>query len=94
LKDKWISAKSCWELAKLVEKKRIGFSIPLLALIRRSLNEFNIRVADPLPGNRRGKYGISQFSQRFVRSDPCSYSQDSVNATGDGGQTDLRFSGG
>ena len=46
---KWISAISCWELAKLVEKKRIGFSIPSLAWIRRSLNEFNIRVADLSP---------------------------------------------
>jgi len=46
---KWISAISCWELAKLVEKKRIGFSIPTLAWIRRSLNEFNIRIADLSP---------------------------------------------
>jgi len=46
---KWISAISCWELAKLVEKKRISFSIPSLAWIRRSLNEFNIRVADLSP---------------------------------------------
>ncbi|MFX0203761.1 MAG: type II toxin-antitoxin system VapC family toxin [Candidatus Hodarchaeota archaeon] len=27
-KHKWISAISCWELAKLVEKKRISFTIP------------------------------------------------------------------
>jgi PIN domain nuclease of toxin-antitoxin system len=46
---KWISAISCWELAKLVEKKRIFFSIPVLAWIRRSLNEFSIRVADLSP---------------------------------------------
>lgn len=46
---KCISAISCWELAKLVEKKRIGFSIPSLAWIRRSLNECNIRVADLSP---------------------------------------------
>ncbi len=46
---KWIAAISCWELAKLVEKKRIGFSIPALTWIRRSLNEFNIRVADLSP---------------------------------------------
>ena len=46
---KWISAISCWELAKLVEKNRIGFSIPSLAWIRRSLNEFNIRIADLSP---------------------------------------------
>ena len=46
---KWISAISCWELAKLIEKKRISFSIPSLAWIRRSLNEFNIRIADLSP---------------------------------------------
>ena len=46
---KWISAISCWELSKLVEKKRISFSIPSLGWIRRSLNEFNIRVADLSP---------------------------------------------
>jgi len=46
---KWISAISCWELAKLVEKKRIGFSIPTLTWIRRSLNQFNIKVADLSP---------------------------------------------
>ena len=46
---KWISAISCWEVAKLVEKKRIIFSIPSLAWIRRSLNDFNIRVADLSP---------------------------------------------
>lgn len=47
--QKWISAISCWELAKLVEKERIGFSIPTLKWIRRSLNEYNIRVADLSP---------------------------------------------
>ena len=46
---KWISAISCWEVAKLVDKKRIIFSIPSLAWIRRSLNEFNIRIADLSP---------------------------------------------
>jgi len=46
---KWISAISCWELAKLVEKKRIGFSIPTLTWIRRSLNQCNIKVADLSP---------------------------------------------
>jgi PIN domain nuclease of toxin-antitoxin system len=43
--QRWISAISCWELAKLVEKNRIGFSIPTLMWIRRSLNEYSIRVA-------------------------------------------------
>ena len=44
--QKWISAISCWELAKLVERQRIGFNIPTLAWMRRSLNENNIRIAD------------------------------------------------
>ena len=30
-KRKWISAISMWELAKLVEKNRIAFSIPLIS---------------------------------------------------------------
>jgi PIN domain nuclease of toxin-antitoxin system len=47
--EKWISAISCWELAKLVEKKRIGFSIPLLHWIRQSLLEKNLRIADLTP---------------------------------------------
>lgn len=47
--QKWISAISCWELVKLVEKKRISFSIPLVKWIRRSLNEFNITIADLSP---------------------------------------------
>ncbi|MHB8068416.1 MAG: type II toxin-antitoxin system VapC family toxin [Desulfobaccales bacterium] len=46
---KWISAISCWELAKLVERGRIGFTIPTLAWMRRSLNENNIRLADLTP---------------------------------------------
>ena len=44
--QKWISAISAWELAKLVEKKRIGFTIPTLLWIHRSLNEYDIRIAD------------------------------------------------
>jgi PIN domain nuclease of toxin-antitoxin system len=46
---KWISAISCWELAKLVEKRRIGFTIPTLTWIRRSLTENAIRIADLTP---------------------------------------------
>lgn len=46
---KWISAISCWELAKLAEKKRIGFSIPVLTWIRRSLHEYDIEVTDLSP---------------------------------------------
>jgi PIN domain nuclease of toxin-antitoxin system len=47
--QKWISAISCWELAKLVEKKRIAFSIPLVIWMRRSINEFSINIADLSP---------------------------------------------
>lgn len=43
---RFISAISCWELAKLVEKGRIGFSIPTLTWIRRSLQEYNIRMVE------------------------------------------------
>jgi len=43
---KWISAISCWELAKLAEKGRIGFSIPTLTWIQRSLHEHDIRVVE------------------------------------------------
>lgn len=44
-KRKWISAISMWELAKLVEKNRIAFSIPLISWIKRSLFECEILVA-------------------------------------------------
>jgi PIN domain nuclease of toxin-antitoxin system len=47
--QKWISAISCWELAKLVERRRIGFTIPTLGWIRRSLTENAIRIADLTP---------------------------------------------
>jgi PIN domain nuclease of toxin-antitoxin system len=46
---KWVSAISCWELAKLVEKKRLGLAIPVLTWIRRSLQEGNIRLAELTP---------------------------------------------
>jgi len=46
---KWVSAISCWELAKLVERKRIGFSIPVLDWMTRSLNELEIGIADLSP---------------------------------------------
>ncbi len=41
---KCISVISCWELAKLVEKGRIGFSIPTMTWIQRSLQEYDIRL--------------------------------------------------
>jgi PIN domain nuclease of toxin-antitoxin system len=43
---KYISVISCWELAKLVEKGRIGFSIPTLTWIQRSLKECDIRLVE------------------------------------------------
>src|SRR3972149_3810338 len=45
----WISAISCWELAKLVERGRIRLAIPTISWVRRSLNENDIRVADLTP---------------------------------------------
>jgi PIN domain nuclease of toxin-antitoxin system len=47
--QKWIAAISCWELAKLVEKQRLGFTIPTLAWIKRSLREMDIHIADLTP---------------------------------------------
>ncbi len=49
VRQKWISIISCWELAKLVEKRRISFSIPTLTWLRRSLLENNVRVAELTP---------------------------------------------
>ena len=48
-KRKWISAISLWELAKLVERERIGFSIPVLVWMSRSIDEQGIRIADLSP---------------------------------------------
>jgi PIN domain nuclease of toxin-antitoxin system len=47
--SRWISAISCWELAQLVERRRIGFTIPTLSWMHRSLNENEIRIADLTP---------------------------------------------
>ena len=63
---RWISAISCWELAQLVEKKRIGFSIPTLNWIRRSLNQFNIKVADLSP-----EIAVESTLMRDLHSDPA-----------------------
>lgn len=49
VEQKWISAISCWELAKLVEKRRISFSIPTITWIKRTLSEHLISVADLSP---------------------------------------------
>jgi PIN domain nuclease of toxin-antitoxin system len=46
---KWISAISCWELAKLVERKRIAFSIPTLTWMSRSLHEHGLGLVELTP---------------------------------------------
>jgi PIN domain nuclease of toxin-antitoxin system len=50
-------------LAKLVEKNRIGFSIPTLNWIRRSLNQYNIKVADLSPEIAVGRSILRGFHQ-------------------------------
>ncbi|MFH1623648.1 MAG: type II toxin-antitoxin system VapC family toxin [Pseudomonadota bacterium] len=47
--QKWISAISCWELAKLVQKKKISFSIPTTVWMRRALIECEINIAELSP---------------------------------------------
>jgi len=47
--NRWISAISLWELAKLEERGRIAFSIPLLQWMKRSLQEKGILVAPLTP---------------------------------------------
>lgn len=64
--QKWIAAISCWELAKLVEQNRIGFSIPTLTWIRRSLNQYNIKVADLSP-----EIAVESTVLRKFHSDPA-----------------------
>ena len=64
--QKWISAISCWELAKLVEEKRISFSIPLISWIRRSLNEFNIYLAELSPD-----IAVESSQLRGLHKDPA-----------------------
>jgi PIN domain nuclease of toxin-antitoxin system len=64
--QKWISAISCWELAKLVEKKRIVFSIPVLKWIRRALDEHRTRVADLSP-----EVSVESTQLRGFHKDPA-----------------------
>jgi PIN domain nuclease of toxin-antitoxin system len=47
--EKWISAISCWELAKLVEKRRISFSIPAVTWMKRSFVENGVLIAGLSP---------------------------------------------
>ena len=64
--QKWLSAISCWELAKLVEIERIGFNIPTLNWIRRSLNEWEINIADLSP-----EIAVESTMLRGFRKDPA-----------------------
>jgi PIN domain nuclease of toxin-antitoxin system len=59
--DRWISAISCWELTKLVERHRLGFTIPTLTWIRRSLTENDIRIADLTPEIAVESTGLQGF---------------------------------
>ena len=61
--QKWISAISCWELAKLVEKKRISFSIPTTTWIRRSLSEQRINIAELSPEIAAESTQLKNFHQ-------------------------------
>jgi PIN domain nuclease of toxin-antitoxin system len=65
-KRKWISAISCWELAKLVERKRIGFSIPVLSWMTRSIHEQEISVADLSP-----EIAVESTQLRGFHKDPA-----------------------
>lgn len=65
-RQKWISAISCWELAKLVQKKRVSFSIPLVTWMRRSLNEFNINIAELSP-----EIAVESTQLRDFHNDPA-----------------------
>ncbi len=60
-----ISAISCWELAKLVEKGRITFSIPTLAWIRRSLQELDVRVVE-----LTAEIAVESTMVREIHADP------------------------
>ena len=63
---KWISAISCWELAKLVEKKRIAFSIPPLTWMRRSLHEQGIGLIELTP-----EIAVESTQLRGFHNDPA-----------------------
>ena len=65
-KRRWVSAISIWELAKLVEKGRIAFSIPLLKWIRRSLSEQEILIAHLEP-----EICVESYSLQGFHSDPA-----------------------
>lgn len=61
-----ISAISCWELAKLVEKGRIGFSIPTLAWMQRSMQEYHIGLLDLTP-----EIAVESTLIRGIHADPA-----------------------
>jgi PIN domain nuclease of toxin-antitoxin system len=57
----WISVISCWELAKLVERRRLGFTIPTLTWIRRALSEYDLRLVDLTPEIAGESAGLQGF---------------------------------
>jgi PIN domain nuclease of toxin-antitoxin system len=61
-----ISAISCWELAKLVELRRLGLAISTLSWMRRSLNENKIRIADLTP-----EIAVESTSLKGFHRDPA-----------------------
>jgi PIN domain nuclease of toxin-antitoxin system len=63
---KWIAAISCWELAKLVEKGRIGFSIPTLTWIQRSLQENTIQLVELTP-----EIAVESTQLKGMHADPA-----------------------
>ncbi len=63
---KWIAAISCWELAKLVEKGRIGFSIPTLTWIQRSLQEYTIQLVELTP-----EIAVESTQLKGMHADPA-----------------------
>ncbi len=63
---KCISAISCWELAKLVERGKIGFTIPTLTWIRRSLQEYDIRMVE-----LTAEIAVESTQLKGIHSDPA-----------------------
>jgi len=52
---------SCWELAKLVERRRLGLTIPTLTWIRRALSEYDLRLVDLTPEIAGESAGLQGF---------------------------------
>lgn len=61
-----VAATSCWKVAKLAERKRIGFSFPVLNWIRKSIDEQEIRIADLSP-----EIAVESTQLRGFHKDPA-----------------------